>query len=44
MLKLAIINLSSYTNGVLYFEWLELDENTESETIQNCIDRVLKKR
>ena len=44
MLKLAITNLSSYTNGVLYFEWLELDENTENETIQNCIDRVLKKR
>ncbi len=43
MLKLAITNLSSYTNGVLYFEWLELDENTENETIQNCIDRVLKK-
>jgi hypothetical protein len=43
MLKLAITNLSSYTNGVLYFEWLDLDENTENETIQECIDRVLKK-
>ena len=43
MLKLAITNLSSYTNGVLYFEWLDLDENTENETIQSCIDRVLKK-
>jgi hypothetical protein len=43
MLKLAITNLSSYTNGVLYFEWLDLDENTENETIQECIDRVLKR-
>jgi len=43
MLKLAITNLSSYTNGVLYFEWLDLDENTENETIQSCIDRVLKR-
>lgn len=43
MLKLAITNLASYTNGVLYFEWLELDENTENETIQVCIDRVLKR-
>ena len=43
MLKLAITNLSSYTNGVLYFEWFKLDENTDNETIQNCIDRVLKK-
>ncbi len=41
MLKLAITNLSSYTNGVLYFEWLDLDENIENETIQACIERVL---
>jgi len=43
MLKLAITNLAAYTNGVLYFEWLDLDENTENETIQECIDRVLKR-
>jgi len=43
MLKLAITNLAAYTNGVLYFEWLDLDENTENETIQSCIDRVLKR-
>lgn len=43
MLKLAITNLAAYTNGVLHFEWLDLDENTENETIQSCIDRVLKK-
>ena len=41
MIRLAITNLSSYTNGVLHFEWLDLDENTENETIQSCIDRVL---
>jgi hypothetical protein len=43
MLKLAITNLAAYTNGVLYFEWFDLDENTENETIQECIDRVLKR-
>jgi len=43
MLKLAITSLSAYTNGFLYFEWLDLDENTENETIQKCIDRVLKR-
>ena len=43
MLKLAITNLAAYTNGVLYFEWLDFDENTENETIQECIDRVLKR-
>lgn len=43
ILRLAITNLASYTNGVLYFEWLDLDENTENETIQSCIDRVLKR-
>ena len=43
MLKLAITSLSAYTNGVLHFEWLDLDENTENETIQECIERVLKK-
>jgi len=43
MLKLAITSLSAYTNGVLHFEWLNLDENTENETIQECIDRVLKR-
>ena len=43
MLKLAITNLAAYTNGVLYFEWLDLDENTENKDMQTCIDRVLKK-
>lgn len=43
MLRIAITNLAAYTNGVLYFEWLDLDENTENETIQTCIDRVLKR-
>lgn len=43
MIRLAITNLASYTNGVLYFEWLDLDESTENETIQSCIDRVLEK-
>jgi len=42
-LRLAITSLSAYTNGFLYFEWLDLDENTENETIQKCIDRVLKR-
>ena len=40
-LRLAITSLSAYTNGVLHFEWLDLDENTENETIQSCIDRIL---
>lgn len=43
MLKLAITNLASYANGVLYFEWIELNENTENKDIQTCIDGVLKK-
>ena len=42
-LRLAITSLSAYSNGTLYFEWLDLDENTENETIQSCIDRVLKR-
>ena len=42
-LRLAITSLSAYSNGTLYFEWLDLDENTENKTIQECIDRVLKR-
>jgi len=43
MLKIAITNLAAYNNGVLYFEWLDLDENTQNEDIHSCVDRVLKK-
>ena len=42
-LRLAITSLSAYSNGVLHFEWLDLDENTENEAIQESIDRVLKR-
>jgi len=41
-LRLAITSLSAYTNGTLYFEWLDLDENTENETIQSCIVSMIK--
>lgn len=43
MLRLAITNLAAYNSGVLHFEWLKLDENTENKDIQSCINRVLKK-
>ena len=43
MINLAITSLSAYNNGVLHLKWLKIDENTENEDIQSCIDKVLKK-